>query len=47
MGRKRIYKTKEEILESRRKWAREYYYRNREECKKKRMRRYHEETDNK
>ena len=30
MGRKRIYKTKEEILKSRRRWANEYYHRNKE-----------------
>ena len=44
MGRKRIHKTKDEILTARRKWALEYYYRNQEKCKKKRMERYHEET---
>jgi hypothetical protein len=46
MGRKRIYKTKEEIIESRRKWAREYYRNNKEKCRKKRMIRYYEETNN-
>ncbi len=46
MGRKRIYKTKEEILEIRRKWAIDYYNRNKEKCRKKRMERYYEETKN-
>jgi hypothetical protein len=44
MGRKRIYKTKEEILTSRRRWSLEYYHRNREKCNKKRMERYWNET---
>jgi hypothetical protein len=46
MGRLRKYKTKEEILAARRRWALEYYYRNQEECKKKRMYRYVKETNN-
>lgn len=46
MGRKRIYKTKEEILSVRRKRALDYYYKNHEQCKKKRMERYYEETKN-
>lgn len=45
MGRKRIYKTKEEILNARRKWALNYYYKNLEKCKKKRMERYYEEIN--
>lgn len=44
MGRKRKYKTKEEIVNIRRKWAIDYYYRNKEKCKKKRMERYYAET---
>jgi hypothetical protein len=44
MGRKRKYKTKEEILEVRRDRALKYYYENQEKCKKKRMDRYYEET---
>ena len=44
MGRKRKYKTKEEILEARRRWALEYYLRNMDKCRKKRMERYYEET---
>ena len=46
MGRKRKYNTKEEILNIRRKWSLDYYYKNKEKCKKKRMMRYYEETDN-
>ena len=45
MGRKRKYNSKEEILNVRRKWALEYYYKNQEKCKKKRMDRYYEETN--
>ena len=45
MGRKRIHKTKEEILVARRKWANNYYYKNQEKCKKKRMERYWNETN--
>jgi hypothetical protein len=44
MGRKRKYHTAEEILAVRRKWSLDYYRKNREKCKKKRMQRYHEET---
>ena len=44
MGRKRIYKTKEEILHNRRERSLDYYYRNREKLKKKRMERYYGET---
>jgi len=42
MGRKRIYRTKEEILEIRRKISKEYYYKNKDICKKKRMIRYYQ-----
>jgi hypothetical protein len=45
MGRRRKYKTKNEILTARRKWALEYYYRNQEACKRKRMIRYAKETN--
>ena len=44
MGRKRKYKTKEEILDARRSWALKYYYNNQEKCKRRRMERYYEET---
>lgn len=47
MGRKRIYNTKAEILESRRRWALNYYHKNKEKCRKQRMKRYYDETDNK
>lgn len=46
MGRKRIHKTREEILKNRRKRAIEYYYKNQEKCKKKRMERYYAEVNN-
>ncbi len=46
MGRKRKYKTKEEILKARRKWSLEYYYRNQKKCQQKRMERYAKETYN-
>lgn len=46
MGRKRKYKSKEEILSARRKWSSDYYIKNRELCKKKRMDRYYAETKN-
>jgi hypothetical protein len=46
MGRKRKYKTKEEILNIRRKRAIDYYYKNQEKCKLKRMKRYYEEINN-
>jgi hypothetical protein len=45
MGRKRKYSTKEEIINVRRKWSLEYYYRNQNKCKKKRMERYYGETE--
>ena len=44
MGRTRKHTTKDEILTARRKWALEYYYKNREKMKKKRMERYYAET---
>lgn len=44
MGRKRIYTTKEEILANRRKRSLDYYYKNQEKLKKKRMERYWNET---
>lgn len=44
MGRIRKHTTKDEILTARRKWALEYYYKNQEKMKKKRMERYYAET---
>lgn len=41
MGRKLIYKTNDEKVMAQRKWAREYYQRNREERRKIRMERYY------
>ena len=41
MAKKIKYETKEEKYEAQKRWAREYYYRNKEECKKKRMERYY------
>lgn len=46
MGRKRIYKTKEDILSARRRWANNYYHKNIQKCRKKRMERYYAETSN-
>lgn len=40
--RKTKYTTKQEKDDAQRKWALEYYYRNLDECKKKRMKRYYE-----
>jgi len=45
MGRKRKHITKEEILTARRRWSLEYYYRNHEKMKKKRMERYAKEIN--
>jgi hypothetical protein len=41
MGRKLKYKTNEERLMAQRKWAINYYYRNQETCKRKRMEKYY------
>lgn len=42
MGRKLKYKSKEEQLEAKRKWRREYYYRNKEQICENYMRKYYE-----
>jgi hypothetical protein len=44
MPRKRKYNTKEEIIDARRKWANEYYAKNRKKVQEKRMERYYAET---
>jgi len=41
MGRKLKYKTNDERIQAQRRWALEYYYRNQEMCKKKRMEKYY------
>lgn len=46
MPRIRKYHTKEEIIAARRKWANEYYARNRKKMQEKRMERYYNETKN-
>ena len=46
MPRKRKYHTKEEIIDARRKWANEYYAKNRKKVQEKRMERYYVETKN-
>ena len=45
MGRKMLYKTNEERILAQRKWAKEYYWRNQETCKKKRMKYYGKKTN--
>ena len=45
MGRKKIYKTDEELLEAKRKWKMGYYWRNKEELQKKNLARYHEKKN--
>lgn len=42
MGRKRKYKTDEERKEAQRRWAREYYYRNKDKINKRAMEKYYE-----
>jgi hypothetical protein len=42
MGRKLIYKTEKEQKAAHTKRSLEYYYKHKEECKKKRMERYYE-----
>ena len=37
MGRKKIYKTKEDKYEAEKRWKREWYYRNSERINEKRM----------
>lgn len=39
MGRIKKYQTKEEKSEARRKWAREYYWKNKEQCDEKQRQR--------
>jgi hypothetical protein len=43
MGRLKKYKTKEELQEARKKWARDYYLKNAEKIKKRRMEKYYED----
>ena len=43
MGRKKLYKTKNEQLTARRKRQLDYYYRNQESVKRKRMERYYKD----
>jgi|TARA_B100001964_G_scaffold69203_1_gene78496 hypothetical protein len=47
MGRLKKYKTKEELQEARKKWARDYYLKNAEKIKKRRMEKYYEEVGKK
>jgi len=42
MGRKKTYKTEEEYNQARKKWARDYYLRNVEKIRKRRMEKYYE-----
>jgi hypothetical protein len=46
MGRKKIYKTDEELLEARRKWKMDYYRRNKEVLKEKARIRYNKNKNN-
>ena len=46
VGRHLKYKTKEEKQVAQRKWAMEYYWRNTEKCKNKRMKKYYETQQN-
>lgn len=41
MGRKGKYRTKEERKKAQRKWALDYYYRNKKKLNKKRMEKYY------
>ena len=41
MPRKMLYKTNDERIAAQRRWAKEYYWRNVELCKKKRMEKYY------
>jgi len=45
MGRKKIYKTEEELLEKKRQWKMDYYNRNKEELQKKNLKRYHDKKN--
>jgi len=42
MGRKKIYKTKEDQLDAQRRWMMEYYDRNKEKIKQINLKRYHD-----
>ena len=46
MGRKPKYKTEEEKREAQKKWANEYYHRNKENINKKAMEKYYESQKN-
>jgi len=46
MGRKRKYKSEKEQREAQKKWANEYYHRNKERINKKAMEKYYEQTNN-
>lgn len=45
MGRLKKYETNEEKIEAQRRWAREYYYRNKEKINKKTMKKYYEKNN--
>ena len=42
MGRLKIYKSEKEKQEAQKKWAKEYYHRNKEKINKKTMEKYYE-----
>ena len=46
MGRKKKYNSLDEVKEAQKKWAKEYYYRNKEIINKKTMEKYYERKDN-
>lgn len=45
MGRKQKYKTNEERKEAQRRWAREYYHRNKDKINKRAMEKYYEKRN--
>ena len=45
MGRLKKYKTDEERINAQRKWAKEYYYRNKKTINEKTMKKYHEKNN--
>lgn len=47
MGRNKKYNTDAERLEAKRKWARDYYYRNKFQINKKTMEKYYEQKKSK
>jgi hypothetical protein len=47
MGRLKKYMTDDEKKEVQKKWAKEYYYRNKEKINKKTMEKYYEKVRNK